>query len=264
MIEFGVLGPLMVNRDGIVVALRATVRRLLAVLLCRPGMCVTDEELIDALWGDRLPASPRKALQIHVHRLRQAIGEDRVTRCTDGYAIAVALGELDSAGFVALVAEARAAQRRGELEYSSSLFAAGLALWRGDAFADVAGGQLVANEALLLTEQRLVARGQRCGVEIDLGRHDAVVVELTALANANPCLEHAQELLMLALYRSGRQADALAVYRKTRSVLTERVGVDPGVSLQRLHEAILRVDERLTGIAVADLPGLARRQRSVC
>jgi DNA-binding SARP family transcriptional activator len=262
MIEFGVLGSLTVSRDGETVALRATVRRLLAVLLCRPGGCVTDEELIDALWGEDLPASPRKALQIRVYRLRQAIGEDRVVRRAGGYAVAVESGELDSARFVALTAEARALYQQGELDRASTLFAQALTLWRGDAFADVTGSELVASEARLLTEQLLLVREQRCGIELDLGRHAAVVAELTALANAHPHWEHAQELLMLALYRTGRRADALAAYRETRALFAEHLGVDPGLSLQGLHEAMLRADERLTTIAVGDLPNLARPRRS--
>lgn len=247
MIEFGVLGPLTIRRDGEPVELRATMlRRLLALLLSETGQPVPVPQVLEELWGTAPPPSARKTLQVYVHRTRRELGEgQRIAHGPAGYSLAVGPDELDVLRFEALVEQARAAHRRGGGERASALFHTALGLWRGAPYADVAGGVLVASAARRLEERRLAVREELVEVDLELGRHAELVTELTGLVKEQPYREGLRAHLMLALYHTGRQAEALQVFRQTRGLLNQQLGVEPGPALQRLHEAILRGDERL-------------------
>ncbi|TQS20149.1 AfsR/SARP family transcriptional regulator [Microbispora sp. KK1-11] len=242
MFEFDVLGPLRVSRDGVPVPLGAAMlRRVLAALLCTPGRPVAVPALIEALWGSTPPRSAHKTLQIYVLRLRQALGErDRVVHCTGGYAATVLPPELDALRFRELAAAGRAAGRNADLAKAGMLFERALGLWRGPAYADIGDVATVADEARRLDEERLLTCEELAVVDLARGRHAELITGLTEMAESHPYRERLQACLMLALSRAGRQVEALRVYQRTRAVLGEELGVEPGRSLRRVHEAILR------------------------
>ena len=230
--EFRVLGPLEVlGDDGEALPLGGKrPRALLAVLLLHPNEAVSSERLIDAVWGEDPPASVRGALQVHVHALRKTLGADRIVTRAPGYLVRLEPEELDAARFDRLVSERR--------------FAEALALWRGPALADVAEEQFALHDAARLDETRVAAIEARISEELEAGRHDAVAAELDALVAAHPHRERLRAQQMLALYRAGRQADALGAYRDARAALDE-VGLEPSAELRALEQRILRQDPDL-------------------
>ena len=230
--EFRVLGPLEVlGDDGEALPLGGKrPRALLAVLLLHPNEAVSSERLIDAVWGEDPPASVRGALQVHVHALRRTLGADRIVTRAPGYLVRLEPEELDAARFDRLVSERR--------------FAEALALWRGPALADVAEEQFALHDAARLDETRVAAIEARISEELEAGRHDAVAAELDALVAAHPHRERLRAQQMLALYRAGRQADALGAYRDARAALDE-VGLEPSAELRALEQRILRQDPDL-------------------
>ncbi|MFF4128233.1 BTAD domain-containing putative transcriptional regulator [Microbispora rosea] len=242
MFEFDVLGPLRVSRDGVPVPLGAAMlRRMLAALLCTPGRPVAVPALIEALWGSTPPRSAHKTLQIYVLRLRQALGErDRVVHCAGGYAAAVLPQELDALRFRELTAAGRAARRTADPATAGMLFERALGLWRGPAYTGVGDVAVVADEARRLEEERLLTCEELAVVDLARGRHAELVTGLTEMAGRHPYRERLHACLMLALDQAGRQAEALRVYQRTRTVLGEELGVEPGRMLRRVHEAILR------------------------
>ncbi|MGW1888103.1 AfsR/SARP family transcriptional regulator [Streptomyces sp. NPDC001970] len=244
MIEFTVLGPLTVHRDGREIALPAPMlRRLLAVLLSRVGRPVPVTHILDALWDGRPPRSARKTMQVYVHRLRRELGdEQRLMHDALGYALCAHNGELDSLRFAHLAEQGRLARRSGDLERASSLFRQGLSLWRGPAFHGVRDGDPVAAEADYLDQQRIQVYEESVEVELDLGRHGELAAELAVLVRSHPYRERLRAQSMLALYRSGRRAEALEMFRDTRMLLRDQLGIEPGETLRRLHEAMLRDD----------------------
>jgi DNA-binding SARP family transcriptional activator len=258
-IEFGVLGPLQVSRDGDVVVLEARMwRRLLAVLLCRFGQSVSVATLIDELWNGAPPQSARKTAQVYVRRLRQAIGDERIVYGAAGYAVVAAPQEVDALRFAEMVVRGRAARARADLESAAELFGQALGLWRGSAYADVDEVQLVADEVRRLEEQRLLAYEELVAVNLDLGRDAEMAGELAGTVPLHPYRERLHGYLMLALYRAGRQAEALEVYRRAHAALTGELGVEPGALLKRIHQAVLHDDERfrrITGESRARLAG---------
>ncbi|OEJ20978.1 hypothetical protein AS594_40035 [Streptomyces agglomeratus] len=265
MIELGVLGELTVRVDRLEVGLKAPmVRRLLAVLLTRAGHPVPVSTLIDALWQGERPQNSHKTLQVYILRLRQALGDAmRIRRHAGGYAVVVGPGELDAQRFEDLVAQGRHARHAGEPEQASQLFTGALSLWRGAPYADVAEAGLVDEEVRRLEEARLALQEERIGVDLELGWHSGLVPELDALVAAHPYREELRAQLMLALYRTGRRREALEVYRSTRRMLREELGIEPRPGLLALHERILRADPGLeprpavlpSGPAVAGRPG---------
>ncbi|WP_182887395.1 AfsR/SARP family transcriptional regulator [Microbispora sp. H10885] len=242
--EFDVLGPLRVSRDGVPVRLGAAMlRRLLATLLCTPGRPVAVPALVEALWDDDPPRSAHKTLQIYVLRLRQAMGDrDRVVHGPGGYAAAVSESELDALRFRELTAAGRAARRNGDPAKAGALFRRALGLWRGPAFADAGDGALVADEARRLEEERLLTCEELAVADLACGRHAELVTGLTEMAALHPYRERLHACLMLALCHAGRQAEALRVYQRVRTMLGEELGVEPGHTLRRVHEAVLRGD----------------------
>ncbi|WP_155354022.1 AfsR/SARP family transcriptional regulator [Acrocarpospora macrocephala] len=239
--DFGVLGTVQVRHgEAHVVIGAAMVRRLLAVLLCRPGRAVAVPTLIEALWGDAPPRGSHKTVQVYVRRLRQLIGEQgRIAYGPGGYAVVVAPGELDALRFAELTADARAAVERGSLEAARVLFRQGLALWRGPAFDDIEEPLLVAAEARRLEEEHLRVHEDCAAVTLALGRHDEVSAELAPLAALHPYRERLCAFLMLALCHTGRRAEALEIYHRTSTALREELGVAPGRLLTSVHEAVL-------------------------
>jgi predicted ATPase/DNA-binding SARP family transcriptional activator len=219
--------------------------RLLATLLLSAGEVVPRDRLIDALWGERPPATAANALQVQVHSLRKRLGQERIATDGPGYRLALEPGELDSERFERLVARGRNELAAGDAEASSGSFREALALWRGPALADVAYEPFAQAEIARLEELRLVAQEERIEAELALARTDDLVPELEALVAEHPARERLHGQLMLALYRDGRQAEALTVYRRARQSLRDELGLDPGPELQELQRAILRQDAAL-------------------
>ena len=218
--------------------------RLLAALLLSAGEVVSRDLLIDALWGEQPPATAANALQVQVHSLRKRLGQERIATDGPGYRLLLEPGELDSERFERLVARGRSELAAGDAETSSRTLGEALALWRGPALADVAYEPFALGETARLDELRLVAREERIEAELALARTD-VVPELEALVAEHPARERLHGQLMLALYRGGRQADALGAYRRARQLLREELGLEPGPELQELQQAILRQDAAL-------------------
>jgi predicted ATPase/DNA-binding SARP family transcriptional activator len=246
--RIGLLGELEVrDGDGGEVAITgAKLRALLAVLALQPGRAVSTDTLVEALWGDDPPPAVRNGLQGLVSKLRRALGAaDAVTMRGGGYALEVAPDDVDVHRFERLVAESRAATDAGGLEDGIRLLDEAEALWRGAALADFTYEPFAAPVITRLAEQRLAAREERLHGQLLLGRHHQVVVELEALVEAEPLRERPRGLLMLALYRSGRQADALRVFQDGRRILGEELGLDPGPELRQLEAAILAQDPSL-------------------
>jgi WD40 repeat protein/DNA-binding SARP family transcriptional activator len=255
--DFLILGPLEVRGDRGAVALRGSKpRAVLAMLLLHANEPVSAERLALALWGEEAPHGAAKTVQVHVSRLRSALGEaDVVTTTAMGYRLRVRPGELDCERFGRLVDDGRRALADGQPERAAALLREALALWRGPPLADPAFERFAAPEIARLEEQRLTALEARIEADLDLGRHVEVVGELQRLVAEHPARERLAAALMLALYRSGRQADALAVYRDAHRILVEEVGVQPGPELRHRQEAILRQDRALElRPAVAALP----------
>jgi DNA-binding SARP family transcriptional activator len=237
------LGPVEVSVNGRRVPLGGSKSRaLVAILALNAAKPVSADRLIEGLWGEQPPPTATKTLQAYVSRLRRALeasgdGTTIVTR-PNGYELRVAPEDVDARRFERLVA--RGAPREA------------LTLWRGEALDDVADEPFAAVAIRRLEELRLAAIEQAIDSDLEAGRHLELVAELEALVAAQPLRERLRGQLMLALYRSGRQADALAAYRHARATLVDQIGVEPGVELQQLHEAILRQDPAL---AAAPHPG---------
>src|SRR5919202_1079677 len=241
--EFRILGPLEVRELGRRVALGAAKQRaLLGVLLLHPNETISVERLVEELWGDRPPARAHKLVQGYVSGLRKLLGPARVVTRSPGYLVRVEPGELDALEFDRLVAEARAAE---EPRLRAERLREALALWRGSALADLRLEGFAASEAERLNELRLTTLLTRIEADLELGRHAELVGELESLVAAHPLQERFRALLMLALYRSGRQADALELYRATRKLLADELGLDPSLELQRLERLVLTHDAEL-------------------
>src|SRR5215467_14461639 len=248
-LEFGLLGPLLVRREAEEVPIAAARQRVvLAALLLRANQVVPVGELAGALWDEELPASARATVRNYVKRLRRALGDvDRLRIATrgDGYLIGVADGELDLARFETLRDQAGKHARAGQWAEASDALHEALALWRGQPLADVPSDVLARREGPRLAELRLQAAEDRFEADLQLGRHGEVIAGLQQLAEAEPLRERLHELLMLALYRAGRQADALAAYRRARATLVDELGIEPGPALRELHQQILAGDPAL-------------------
>jgi DNA-binding SARP family transcriptional activator/predicted negative regulator of RcsB-dependent stress response len=252
--EFRILGPVEVGDGAQRLALGGSKPcALLAVLLLHANQMVSTERLVDELWGEAPPTTARNQVQVYVSRLRQALHRRRdqaaqvpmlVTR-PSGYVLRVEPGELDLDCFEDLTAEARRAAADGDLERAAERWCAALALWRGPALAGAASEVLQRTAAARLEEARLMALEERLEIDLRLGRHAELVGELEALMAFYPGRERLCRQLMLALYRSGRQAEALTVYRNTRQQLIEELGLEPSPTLQELERAILRADPAL-------------------
>jgi DNA-binding SARP family transcriptional activator/tetratricopeptide (TPR) repeat protein len=241
-VEFRVLGPLAVVEDGRPVALdRRRLRALLAFLLLHANELVSADRLIDEVWGPEPPRTAGASLQNYVSRLRKAIGADAIVSQPPGYVLHVDPERFDLARFERLTAEARGAEPR---ERAEKLRAA-LALWRGPALDDLAFEPFARDEVGRLEEARLAALEDCIDAELEIGRDGDLVRELEALVEQHPLRERLRAQQMRALYRAGRQADALAAFQSAREVLTEELGLEPGEELRALQQAVLRQDPSL-------------------
>ena len=256
---FRVLGPVSVLEDDGEIDLGGLKQRsLLALLLVHRNETVPLERLIDLLWGERPPDTAAKTIQVYVSRLRRSLGEGRIETRGRGYALVVEDGELDLDRFQALVERAR---REDPAEAASTLQEA-VSLYRGDPLQDLAYEPWSSGEIDRLSELRLAAQEQLIDAELQLGRHAQLVPELESRVGAHPLRERLRGQLMLALYRSGRHAEALDAYRHGRALLDEQLGLEPGLELRQLEQRILQHDESL---APPDLPLAAeiRRRRGL-
>ncbi|HEX4701675.1 MAG TPA: BTAD domain-containing putative transcriptional regulator, partial [Pseudonocardiaceae bacterium] len=248
-LEFRVLGPLAVRRDDEPVPVNsARQRALLGALLVDANRVVTTQDLAYRVWGDGTPPGARETLQSYVMRLRRTLGQGSegspvVTR-PDGYLIEVADGALDLDRFETLVRQAKAAE--DDPAARAKLLRDALAEWRGDALSDVPSDALHREVVPALREQRLAAVELRIDADLHLGQHQDVIAELTDLTARYPLLERFWAHRMLALYRSGRAAEALGCYESARKILADELGVDPGPELRELHAALLANDPALS------------------
>ena len=246
MLEFRILGPLeVVEQQQRVVLGGLKQRALVAILLLHRGEVVSSDRLIDELWGERPPATAAKTLQAYVSRLRKALGSEVLVTRNGGYALAASAGQLDADRFEGMVADARRALADGDAAGTRELLGSALALWRGEALADLGYEPFAQAEIARLEEARLGAVEDRIDAELMLGHHRELLGELEALVTRHPRRERLLAQLMVALYRSGRQADALDVYRRARRALDDELGLEPGPELRALEQRILTHDAAL-------------------
>ena len=244
--RFQLLGPLAVSLDDEPIGLGGQKRRaLLAALLLQANKVVPRDRLIDALWGEDPPDTARNTIQVYVSQLRRLLPEDTLETAPPGYRLVVDPATVDLFEFVRLSQEGRAALTMGDAATAGETLRAALALWRGPALADLAWEPFAQAEVVRLEELRLAALEDRIDADLARGRHGQVVAELERLVAEQPLRERLRGQLMLALYRAGRQADALAVYQRARRTLVDELGIEPSESLRKLERGILEHDPSL-------------------
>jgi DNA-binding SARP family transcriptional activator/tetratricopeptide (TPR) repeat protein len=256
--QFGILGPLRVEARGQSVVIRPGKQRtLLAVLLVHANQVVSTDQLVDQVWNGAPPRSPTRTLHVHLSQLRRALhpeGDSRqrdqlLARRPPGYVLTVPTGTLDLHRFEELVEEGRRARAEGDIQLTAEHLGEALRLWRGPVLADV---DLPALQHTMqrLEETRLAVLEERIDAELLLGRHGALIGELRELVDVHPMRERLCAQLLVALYRAGRQAEALASYAEMRSRLVEELGIEPGFELQRLQRQILEGNPALAAPSV--------------
>ena len=244
--EFRLLGPLEAVVDGRPLRIAAEKpRALLALLLLDANRVVPTERLVDELWGDEPPARATKTVQVYVSQLRKALGPERLVTRPPGYELRIAPGELDVERFETLSAAARERLAAGAPAEAVAGLREALALWRGPALREFRAEPFADTAAARLEDLRFTAREDLLEAELESGAAAAVVPELEELVAHEPLRERPRELLMLALYRAGRQAEALDLYRRTREHFVEELGISPGPRLRELEAAMLRQDDAL-------------------
>ena len=245
-LEFRLLGPLEVLVDGRAAGLGAPRHRgVLVLLLTQANAVVPAHRLIDELWGDDPPASAQNLVQGAVSHLRKALGKDAIATQGSGYALRVEPQTLDLHRFERLAEEGSLALEDGHFDQAAAALGDALALWRGPALADLVDEDFAQPVAARLEELRLLVLERRLEAELARGRHADVLGEIQTLVSEHPLREPVHGLLMLALYRCGRQAEALEAYRSARAGLVEELGISPGPALQELEGSILRQDPEL-------------------
>lgn len=251
MLEFRILGPLEVLRDGVAVPFAGRNQRaLLALLLLHARETLSTERLVDHLWGEHPPRTATTSLQNAVSQLRKLLGPGVLSTRASGYTLEVDSAAFDLTRFETLVKTARgspAAER-------AALLREALGLWRGPALADLESETFAQGEIQRLEGLRLAALEERLEAELDIRPDGELVTQLETLVRDNPLRERPRALLMLALYRTGRQADALTAYHEGRRVLVDELGIEPGPELQALYGSILRQERSLVRV---DAPPLA-------
>lgn len=253
------LGPLEVRDGDTEVALQGRQqRKLLAILLLHNGEVVSSDRLIDELWSGKPPDTAHKALQGYISSLRKQLGQETVETVGSGYRLQVQPEDVDIGRFEELLGEARPLER----ESAAAKLREALALWRGPALADFAYEDFAQREIERLEELRATGTERRINLELALGRHDDLVPELEALVRAHPLHERLRGHLMVALYRCGRQAEALDAYRAAREVLLDELGLEPSEDLQALQRAILDHDPSLAAPPRVDAPAPGRSRRA--
>jgi len=262
-VEFRILGPFEVSEHGQPLEVGAGKQRaLLALLLLRAGEVVSTDGLIDALWKEDPPASALNSVHIYVSQLRKALGNGRLETRGHGYRLALEPEQLDLGRFERLLDEGRELLAEGKAERAAETLRAGLALWRGPPLSDFASEPFALGEIARLEELGLAAVEERVEADLVLGRHAELVSELKTLTRQHPLRERLRAQLMLALYRTGRQAEALDAYQQARKMLAEDLGLEPGRTLQELEGAILRQEAQLDPPAQAAATLHRARRRS--
>ena len=257
-IEFHLLGPVEAVADGRPLRLGGGRQRtLLALLLLERGRVLSVDRLAEELWHGEPPPGAAKTLASYVSRLRTVLGRDAVAALPPGYSLVVTPDQLDAHRFEKLAQDGQSALRRGAAGLAAERLHAALALWRGPALADVAEGGALALEAKRLDELRLVCAEDRIEADLALGHHAALVPELECLVAEEPLRERLWRQLVLALYRSERQSDALAAYGRARKLLAEELGLEPSEQLRALERDVLRHDVAAVPLAQErhNLPG---------
>jgi YVTN family beta-propeller protein len=265
VIEFRVLGSFEVLEDERPVALGGPKQRALLVLLVlHRGDAVSTDRLVDELWGEQAPASAQKIVQGYVSHLRRALGDGLLVTRGRGYLLQTARGQVDLDRFDELVAEGRRALQAGDARLASDRLRGALALWRGPPLADFSYEPFAQGEIARLEEERLAALEDRIDADLALGEHAGLVSELDSLVHDHPLRERLQAQLMLALYRCGRQAEALERYQQARRELVDQLGIEPGRALRELEQSILEQDPALDPPArrTGAQPTIARRRSS--
>jgi predicted ATPase/DNA-binding SARP family transcriptional activator len=251
--EIRVLGPFeMVTDDGQLVDVGGHLpQALLVALALAEGRLVPADQLLDQVWpGEGL--GDRNRLQVHISRLRKVLGSDRILTRAGGYSLKIPAGALDAARFDQLAADGRAALRRQDAAEAGRLLRQALGLWRGRPLAEFADTGFAPGMITRLEEARLTATEDRLEAELMLGGHGELTGELEALVREHPLRERLWGQLILALYRAGRQGDAVGAYQRARAVLADELGVDPGPELRKLEAAVLGQDPALDAPAAAD------------
>jgi DNA-binding SARP family transcriptional activator len=251
MAEFRILGPLeVVDETGVKPLGGVKQRAVLALLVLEAPRPVSTDRLIDALWGEQPPRTAQTSLQNFISQLRKLISPEVLVTKAPGYALEIRPEDVDLTRFRRLVQEARVL---GDPEKRARMLGQALDLWRGSPLADFEFELFAQSEVARLEEERLAVLEERLEADLEAGRHADIVGELEALAESHPTRERLRAHLMLALYRSGRQADALRVYQDARRVLVEQLGIEPSRSLQQLHGGILRQDAALEAAGARSL-----------
>jgi DNA-binding SARP family transcriptional activator len=251
VIEFRILGPLEAVADGRSLPLGgAKQRAVLALLLLEAGRVVSTDRLMDALWSGEPPPTASASLQNFIAQLRRSLGADAIETRSPGYLMRVEAGQLDLAIVRRLVDEARTSDPVSR----ARLLGDALALWRGEPLAELSYEAFAQGEIARLAELRLALEEERVEAELALGRHGELVRDLEPLVRENPLRERLRGQLMLALYRSGRQAEALEVYRLGRKALVDTLGIEPSPLLRRLHASILRQEAAAPGEGTTPAP----------
>ena len=255
-LEFSLLGPLLVRVDGRPLELTSGKERgVLAVLLLHRGERVSRDHLLDELWGEAPPSTALHALHVHVSKLRKALGDGPgrklIATAADGYVLTSSPEQVDTCEFERLARAGRSAYARDCAATAAKLFAKALALWRGPALGNVRLEGLDRVEVERLEELRVSTLEDRVDADLAVGRDAELVGELARWIARYPLRERLRAQMMLALYRAGRQAEALAAYREARRTFISLLGIEPSPSLRELERRILGHD-----------PGLARRERT--
>jgi DNA-binding SARP family transcriptional activator len=269
--QFLILGPLEVRDGGRVVALGGPQQRaVLAMLLLRANEVVSRDRLVEGLWGEDSPKSAGHVIESYVSRLRQALGRnggmaELVTK-THGYSLLADPGQLDVHRFETLVAEGRGQLVGGDPATAAESLARALGMFRGPPLDDLAFFPFAQPEVRRLEELRLSALQDRIDAELESGRDGDLIGELSILAEEHPFVERFHGQLMLALYRAGRQAEALDIYRRLRRTLVDGLGIEPGSSVREVEQAILRQEpledkRQLPSAPVASHPAASPQER---
>ncbi len=249
--DVGILGPLVVRQNDRPVTISAAKQRALLVLLVlHRGEVVPVDTLVELVWGGEAPATATKIVHGYVSQLRKVLGGGALETLPGGYLLRLSEAELDAARFEALLDRGRALLH-DDPHAAATVLEQALQLWRGPVLVEFRRDDFASSDIRRLEELRVLALELRLQADLTLGRHTEAVPALEQLVREHPLRENACRLLMLALYRSGRQADALAAYHSARRVLVDELGVEPGVALQRMETAILRHDPALEQIVAA-------------